>query len=123
MLSYLHPIRGHNSIFIWLQQSDHIFNMGVEVMRPAFNFEPKCRVHLLTREEWTKGTGAPPVVKELVWYTDGSKKREGLRLESMGNLGRRLSFSLGKYATFFQAAVYVILVCVYVIRFQNRSEK
>jgi len=89
MLSYLHPIRGHSSIFIWLQQSDHIFNMGVEVMRPAFNFEPKYRVHLLTREEWTKGTGAPPVVKELVWYTDGSKKREGTAAGVCGQSGKK----------------------------------
>jgi hypothetical protein len=37
-----------------LQQSDPIFNMGVDIMRPAFNFEPKYRVIMLTREDWTK---------------------------------------------------------------------
>jgi hypothetical protein len=37
-----------------LQQSDPIFNTGVDVMRPAFNFEPKYRVIILTREDWTK---------------------------------------------------------------------
>ena len=42
--SYLHPNRGHSSILMRLQQSDPIFNMGVDVMRPAFNFEPKYRV-------------------------------------------------------------------------------
>ena len=42
-------------------------------MRPAFNFEPKYRVTMLTREDWTNGTGTPPVVKGLVWFTDGSK--------------------------------------------------
>jgi hypothetical protein len=52
------------------QQSDPIFNMGVDVMRPAFNFEPKYRVTTLTRKDWTKGTGTP-AVKGLVWFTDG----------------------------------------------------
>jgi hypothetical protein len=60
-----------------LQQSDPIFNMGVDVIRPPFNFEPKYRVIMLTREDWTKGTGTPPVVKELVWFTDGSKMKGG----------------------------------------------
>jgi hypothetical protein len=42
-------------------------------MRPAYNFEPKDRVTMLTREEWSKGPGSPPVVKGLVWYTNGSR--------------------------------------------------
>jgi hypothetical protein len=33
--SYLHPNRGHSSILVRLQQSDPIFNMGVDIMRPA----------------------------------------------------------------------------------------
>jgi hypothetical protein len=49
-----------------IQQSDPIFNMGVDVMRPAFNFEPKYRVTMSTREAWTKETGTPPAVKGLV---------------------------------------------------------
>jgi hypothetical protein len=51
--------------------------MGVDVMRPAFKLEPKYRVTLLTREEWTKSSGSTPEVKGLVWYTDGSKMKEG----------------------------------------------
>jgi hypothetical protein len=70
--SYLHPISGHSSILVRLQQSDPIFTMMVDVMRPAYNFEPKCRVALLAREEWTPGTGTPPIVKGQVWFTDGS---------------------------------------------------
>ena len=58
--SYLHPNGGHSSILMRLQQSDPIFNMGVDVMRPAFNLEPKYRVTMLTREDWTKATGTPP---------------------------------------------------------------
>ena len=63
-------------------------NMGVDVMRPAFNLEPKYRVTMLNREDWTGGTGAP-VVKGLVFFTDGSMMRGGDRvpgLVSMGNL-------------------------------------
>ena len=55
-------------------------------MRPAFNFKPKYRVTVLTREDWTKGTGTPPVVKGLIWFTEGSKMREWTWMESMGNL-------------------------------------
>jgi hypothetical protein len=58
--SYLHPNGGHSSILMQLQQSDPIFNTGVDVMRPAFNPEPKYGVTILTREDWTNGTGAPP---------------------------------------------------------------
>jgi hypothetical protein len=57
-------------------------------MRPAYNFEPKYRVDMLTREEWTKKPGSPPVVKGLVWYTDGSRAQGGgggQGPESMGN--------------------------------------
>jgi len=64
--SYLHPNRGHSSILMRLQQSDPVFNMGVDVMRPTFNFEPKYRVTMLTREEWATGTGTPPAVKGIV---------------------------------------------------------
>jgi hypothetical protein len=93
-------------------------------MRPAFNLEPKYKVTMLTREEWTKGPGAPPEVKGLVWFTDGSKMREGTGARFYGqSLRRRLSFSLGKYATVFQAEIYAILACVYEIKLQNRSEK
>ena len=32
---------------------------------------------MLAREEWTRSSGTPPVVKGLVWYTDGSGTAEG----------------------------------------------
>ena len=46
--SYLHPNHGRSSTHLWLQQSDPILNMRVDVMRPAFNLEPKNRVIMLT---------------------------------------------------------------------------
>jgi hypothetical protein len=114
--SYLHPNKGHSSILKWLQQSDPIFNMGVDVMRPAFNLEPKYRVTMLTREDWTRGSGSPSEIKGLVWYTDGSKMKEGTRAGVYGqSLKRRLSFSLGRYTTVFQAEIYAILTYVHEI--------
>ena len=95
-----------------LQQSDPTFNMRVDVMRPAYKFETQNRVTMLTWEDWTKATGAPPAVKGLVCFTDGSKIREGTGAGVYGkSVGRRLSFSLGRYATVFHAEIYAILAC------------
>jgi hypothetical protein len=44
-------------------------------MRPTYNFEPRYRVMVLTREDWTIGTGTPPIVKGHVWFTDESRMR------------------------------------------------
>ena len=107
-----------------LQQSDPIFNRGVDVMRPAFSLEPQYRAITLTREDWTKATGAPPAIKGLIWFTDGSKMREGTGAGVYGQLvGRWLSFSLGRDATVFEADIHAILACVYEIQSQNRLEK
>jgi ribonuclease HI len=93
-------------------------------MRPALNLEPKYRVTMLTREDWTQGTGAPLAVKELVWFTDGSKMEQGARAGVYGqSVGRSLSFSQGRYLTVFLAEIYAILACVYNIQAQNRSER
>jgi len=46
-------------------------------MRPAFNLEPKYRVTMLTRKDWTSGSGSPSEIKGLVLYTDGSRMKEG----------------------------------------------
>ena len=44
-------------------------------MRPAYNYEPQYRITLLTGEDWTKATGAPPALKGLFWFTDGSRMK------------------------------------------------
>jgi hypothetical protein len=83
-----------------LQKLDPIFNMGVNVIRPAFNLEPKYRDTMLTTEEWTMGPRTPPAVKGLVWYTDGSRLWRGTVARVYGpSLGRRHSICLEKYAT------------------------
>jgi ribonuclease HI len=79
----------------------------------------------MTREAWTKGTGPPPVVKGLVWYTDGSRMQDGITGAGVYGQpeGRRLNIYLGKYVTVFQAEIFAILACVYEIQNRARSEK
>jgi len=122
--SYLHPNRGYSSILKRLQQSDPVYNMGLDAMRPTYNLEPKYRVTMLTSENWTGGSGALPEVKGLVWYRDGSKIKEGTGAGVFGQSMRgRLSFSLGRYTTVFKAEIYAILACAHEIQSQYRSEK
>jgi hypothetical protein len=79
----------------------------------------------MTREDWTKGTGPPPVVKGLVWLTDGSRMQDGRTGAGVygQSEGRRLRISLGKYVTLFQAKIYAILACVCELQNKARSEK
>jgi hypothetical protein len=91
--SYLRPSRGHSSILVRLQESEFIFNIRVYVMRPAYNFKPKYSVTVLTREDWTTGTGTLPMIKVHVWFTDGSRIRGGRGAGVYGHsMKRRLSF-------------------------------
>jgi hypothetical protein len=97
--------------------------MRVDFMRLVYNLEPKYRVTMLAREEWTRSPGTPPVVKGLVWYTDGSRTAERTEAEVyVQSVNRRLSIPLGKYATVFQAEVYAILACALEIETQDRPE-
>jgi len=98
--SYLHPNQEHSCMLRRLQKSDPMFNTGVDVMKPVFNLESKYTVTMLTRGEWSRN---PPAVKGLVWFTDGSRTAEG-RSEVYGQFAdRRLSVSLGRRVTVFQA--------------------
>jgi hypothetical protein len=107
-----------------LQKSDPICAMGVDIIKSVFNLEPKYRVTMLTREEWTRSPMTPPVVKGLVWFTDGSRTEEGTGARVYGqSVNRRLSISLGKHTTVFQDEVYAILACVHEIRTQDQPEK
>ena len=49
---------------------------------------------MLTRKEWTRGPGTLPTVKRFVWFTNGSRMKEGTGAESMGNLREEGSVSL-----------------------------
>ena len=57
--SYLHPNKD-TCIMTRTEKSDTIFNMGVDVMKPVFNLEPKYRVTVLTH-----------------WHTQTSLRRPG----------------------------------------------
>ena len=122
--SYLHPQQGHTCILTRLQKPDPIFNMGIDVMKPVFNMEPKYTGTMLTTEEWTSGPGTPPAVKGLVCFADGPRTAEGTGAGVYGQSAkRRLSISLGKHATVFQAEVYAILACAHEIETKDRPEK
>jgi len=93
-------------------------------MRQVYNLEPKYRVTMLAREEWTRSPGTLSAVKGLVWCMDGSRTSEGTGTGVYGqSVNRRLSISLGKHATVFQAAVYEILACDHDIEAQDRPAK
>jgi hypothetical protein len=59
--------------------------MRADVMRPAYFFDSRYRVELLSRKDWTTGTGTPPIVKGRVWFTYGSRMGGELGLGSMGS--------------------------------------
>jgi hypothetical protein len=121
---YLRHNSGHNRILMQLQGSDPMLNMGVKAMRSAFHFEPKYRVTTLTKEEWTRGPGTPPLVKGLIWYTDGSRTWGETWAGVYGqSSGRRHSISLGKYTTVFQAKICAILACAHKIKMNSRLGK
>ena len=98
--------------------------MGVDVTKPAFNLEPQYMATMLTREDLTKATGASLAIKGLFGFKVGSSMREGTGAGVYWqSVGRRLSFSLCRYATNFQAETFDILACVCAVQSQNRSEK
>jgi len=93
-------------------------------MRPVYTLEPKYRVTMLTREEWTRSPGTTSAVKGLVWFSYRSRTTEGTRARVCGqSVNRRLNIPLGKHATVFQAEVYVILACAHEIEAQDWPEK
>ena len=72
----------------------------------------------------TKGCTPRHAVIGLVWYTHGSRMRLGTWAKVSGrSFWRRLSFSLGRITTGFQAEIYAILAWVCEIRKIARSEK
>jgi hypothetical protein len=97
---------------MWLLNFDPILSMEIYVIMPVLNLKPNYWVTMLPREEWTRGPGTPPVVKWLVWFTDGSRTAQGTGVYGQ-SVGRRHSISLGKQATVFKAEVHVILAYVH----------
>jgi hypothetical protein len=96
--------------------------MGVDVMRPKLKLEPKQRVTILTREEWTTGPGTP-VVQGFVRYTEGFRMKVGSGLASIGNLWEEGTVFLWEDMLQVFRLRYVILVCAYEIQLYGRPEK
>jgi len=95
--------------------------MRVDFIKPVYNLEPKYRVTMLARQEWTRSPGTP-MVKGLVWYMDGYRTAEGTGGVYGQSVNRRLSIPLGKHATVFQAEVYAILAYAHEIEAQDQPE-
>jgi hypothetical protein len=85
-----------------------ILQMGTDRMIPRHAFHKSFMVRLPNRSEWDSGI-VPLGKRGLIRYTDGSKTNKGTGAGVYGHdMGQRFSFSLGWYATVFQAAVYAI---------------
>jgi hypothetical protein len=80
----------------------------VDVVRPAYNFEPKYSVIVFARDEWTRRPGTLPTVKVIVWYTDGSRTRGKPGPESMGNLREEHLVSLKENMLQLSRPIYVL---------------
>jgi hypothetical protein len=85
--------------------------MRVDVMKPAYNFEPKCRVLALTREDWTTGTGLLPM----------SRGTSGLQMDHRFGGAGSMDNPLGGSA--FQAEVFAILACAHDIKAHGTPQK
>jgi len=104
--SYLYSNRGHSGILMRLQQSDPFF----------------YGVPMLTREEWTKGTDDHPVVKGLVWFTDGFRMMEETGAGVYGqSVGRRLRFTWAGMQQFSRTRC--MLSCPVFMKFNIRIDR
>jgi hypothetical protein len=63
-----------------------MFNVRADVMRPAYNFQPKYRVELLSRKDWTTGTGNLQISRGRSCPQMGPGWRGGPGLGSMGKI-------------------------------------
>ena len=64
-------------------------------------YEHKHSVIMFTREEWTRGPGTLPVVKVLVWFTNGSRKKEGNRDWSLWVICRKKSLYFSRKVCYY----------------------
>jgi hypothetical protein len=85
--------------------------MGIDKVIPRHAYDRPFTVGFPDRGEW-KDMFQPNRKQGLIWYTDGSKTCKGTGAGVFGyGTRRKLSFSLGKYTTVFQAEVYGIKEC------------
>jgi hypothetical protein len=77
--------------------------MRADVIRPAYNFEPKYTVELLSRKDWTIGMGTPPLLRGRSGSQMGPGRRGGPGLGYRGILMKEGSaFPLDNMLQFFR---------------------
>lgn len=87
-------------------ENDQILGMPSDRMLLKYSFEKNFKVNIHDRDTWKEG---PPIQAEIAWYTDGSKTNDGVGAGIYGTKPKtRISLSLGKHATVFQAEVAAI---------------
>lgn len=90
-------------------RADPLLGMHSDSMIPRYSYEKNFKVQIPGREAWEEG---PPVRAELALYTDGSKTEEGVGAGIYEAQSKtKISLSLGKYATVFQAEIIAIEHC------------
>jgi hypothetical protein len=102
---------------IWAQEKisghdegNHLAD-GTDRMILRYAFHKPFTVRLPNRSEWDRGI-VPSGKKGIIWHTDGSKMNKGTGAGVYGHdMGQRFSFSLGQYATVFEAEVYATKAC------------
>jgi ribonuclease HI len=103
---------GHAEIEGMAEREIPIANLRVPQPEDCLRLERKYSLKIPTREQWLEGEIELPELSQ-VWYTDGSKMaRSGSSGAGVcrGDQGVKKSFSLGTYATVFQAEVFAILM-------------
>jgi len=78
------------------------------------NFYHSFTETMLTSEQWTRGPGSPPAIQGPICYTVGGRARVYGQ-----SLDRKLSISLQRYATVFQAEIFD-LACGYETEMLNQ---
>ncbi|KAJ8980117.1 hypothetical protein NQ317_013552 [Molorchus minor] len=85
--------------------------MSQDRVEPTTSPSQSLRIHIPNRKVWDDEK-LIMCQNGIVWFTDGSKIGDMIGAEVYGNTTRsKLSFTLGSYATVFQAKVYFILSC------------
>jgi ribonuclease HI len=80
-------------------------------MIPKYVYDKPFTIRISDRSEWKEGF-QPDRKGGLIWYTDGSKTNKDTRAGVYcDGTRRKISFSLGRYTTVFQAEVYAIKAC------------
>ena len=76
-------------------------------MTPRYVFNRNFNIDIIDRQRWVENDIVLPN-DAIVWYTDGSKMQNGGCGAFEVSSNQRISTSLGKYVTVFQAEVYAI---------------